>query len=744
VQKSFYSLILDRRIGAYELPPGSVVIGAGNRATDNALARPMPSALGEIYVNPRAGLTGDEWRFVLAHEMLHAALRHGDRVGGRDPYLWNVACDYVINGWLLELSVGAMPDGLLHDPSLAGLSAEAVYDRIATDLRRLRKLATLRGRGLGDVLTEPLPHSGEAATAVDLDEFYRKALIDGLTCHEARRGLLPAGLEAEIKALEHPPLPWDARLARWFDEHVAAEAPRRSYARPSRRQSASPDIPRPGRLVPVEESPRHTFGVVLDTSASMPERLLGKARANPCASTAGNTPTSCRAAPACRSPRAARFSKYADTPGTGVWLSWGCDVTLRLRGRRRVRLLRDRRRPGSSRRRARLARGHRHQTSASSRARPRPGHPAPARARRGERPGRLRPRHDRGRGTRRHDAQRERHHESRARRHADRLPPPSARRAAVPRRRAHPALGDPRGPRARRGRPEGSRGMSPVAPDRPAVSQAFAKESERVVALVRGCGTDPKTAVPGLAWSLAQLVAHLTGAYLVFGQAVRGEFENAQLEEAVAQAATADPALPAVVAASNAYAVDLLTVEDVQTAADGLAAQAAALCEALKAAEDFGREVATPWYGPETTRTVGTLASLAVTETLVHGRDLACAANKDTSMSRSSAATAVPTVMSAMLPLMFDAKKAGGFHATFEVRVRGSARFGMQIADGAARCFDAGEGAVDCVLTLDPCAALLLGFRRTTLARTILTGGVISTGRKPWLGLKFPGMFVSP
>lgn len=237
----------------------------------------VDSALGEIYVNPLAGLTQDEWRFVLAHEMLHAALRHADRAGGRDPYLWNVACDYVINGWLLELGVGAMPDGLLHDAQLAGLSAEAVYDRIATDLRRLRKLATLRGRGLGDILAEPLPRPGEATVAIDLDEFYRKALMEGRAYHEARRGLLPYGLEAEIKALEHPPLPWDAQLARWFDEHVAVEAPHRSYARPSRRQSATPDIPRPGRLVPTEDVPRHTFGVVLDTSGSMAPRLLGKA-----------------------------------------------------------------------------------------------------------------------------------------------------------------------------------------------------------------------------------------------------------------------------------------------------------------------------------------------------------------------------------------------------------------------------------------------------------------------------------
>ena len=45
VQKAFYSLILDRRIGEYHLPAGSVVIGAGNRAQDNAITRNMSSAL---------------------------------------------------------------------------------------------------------------------------------------------------------------------------------------------------------------------------------------------------------------------------------------------------------------------------------------------------------------------------------------------------------------------------------------------------------------------------------------------------------------------------------------------------------------------------------------------------------------------------------------------------------------------------------------------------------------------------
>lgn len=232
----------------------------------------------EIYINPLTTLAVEEWRFVLAHEMLHAALRHGDRLGGRDPYIWNIACDYVINGWLVEMGVGEMPEGLLYDQELKGLSGEAVYERIVTDLRRLRKLSTLRGRGQGDMLDRPLPHPGAPGRYVDLDDYYRNALGQGLEYHKSSgRGLVPAGLEQEIRALDQPPLPWDAELARWFEEHVPTVERRRSYARASRRQASSPDIPRPGWIRPEEVVRQATFGVVLDTSGSMDIRLLGKA-----------------------------------------------------------------------------------------------------------------------------------------------------------------------------------------------------------------------------------------------------------------------------------------------------------------------------------------------------------------------------------------------------------------------------------------------------------------------------------
>ena len=57
VQKAFYSLILDHRIGEYDMPKGSVVIAAGNRAQDGAIVRTLPTPLVnrmfQVHLEPR-------------------------------------------------------------------------------------------------------------------------------------------------------------------------------------------------------------------------------------------------------------------------------------------------------------------------------------------------------------------------------------------------------------------------------------------------------------------------------------------------------------------------------------------------------------------------------------------------------------------------------------------------------------------------------------------------------------------
>ncbi|GAA1077364.1 ATP-binding protein [Nocardiopsis composta] len=87
VQKAFYSLILDRRIGGYELPAGSIVIGAGNRATDNALARPIASALVNRLTHVHLQASATDWLDWAAGSGIHPWIT--DYITDRPDHLWS-------------------------------------------------------------------------------------------------------------------------------------------------------------------------------------------------------------------------------------------------------------------------------------------------------------------------------------------------------------------------------------------------------------------------------------------------------------------------------------------------------------------------------------------------------------------------------------------------------------------------------------------------------------------------------
>ena len=150
---------------------------------------------GIIYANPSCGFSEEEWIFVLAHEYLHAGLQHQKRCNGRDFFLWNIACDYVINDWLHEMEIGRMPpDGLLYDETLHNKSAESIYDLIVKEIRKYKKRNTFRGFGRGDMFNGNRPHFTGRENGVSLDELLKNALREGLDYHqEHNRGFLPAG-----------------------------------------------------------------------------------------------------------------------------------------------------------------------------------------------------------------------------------------------------------------------------------------------------------------------------------------------------------------------------------------------------------------------------------------------------------------------------------------------------------------------------------------------------------------------
>ena len=71
-------------------------------------------------------LSAAEIAGTLAHEVMHPALQHHTRRGGRNPRRWNMACDYAINPMLVDAGL-ALPKDVLLDNRFRGMSAERIY-----------------------------------------------------------------------------------------------------------------------------------------------------------------------------------------------------------------------------------------------------------------------------------------------------------------------------------------------------------------------------------------------------------------------------------------------------------------------------------------------------------------------------------------------------------------------------------------------------------------------------------------
>lgn len=99
-----------------------------------------------------------------------------------------MACDYIINGWLVEMNVGQMLEGLLYDEHFKGMSAETVYDKLCENIRYYLSLDP-----------KDIIYSGDSdwqtQNGAEVDSFYRSAIQRGLDYHQQhRRGRCPATL----------------------------------------------------------------------------------------------------------------------------------------------------------------------------------------------------------------------------------------------------------------------------------------------------------------------------------------------------------------------------------------------------------------------------------------------------------------------------------------------------------------------------------------------------------------------
>jgi len=88
-----------------------------------------------IFYNPKFvdDHTDEEIEGVLIHEACHVIWEHPLRKGNRNHKLWNVACDYAINNYLLYDLKMELPDGGVWGREYHKMSAEQVYHILDTD-----------------------------------------------------------------------------------------------------------------------------------------------------------------------------------------------------------------------------------------------------------------------------------------------------------------------------------------------------------------------------------------------------------------------------------------------------------------------------------------------------------------------------------------------------------------------------------------------------------------------------------
>lgn len=135
-------------------------------------------------------------------------------------------------------------------------------------------------------------------------------------------------------------------------------------------------------------------------------------------------------------------------------------------------------------------------------------------------------------------------------------------------------------------------------------------------------------------------------------------------------------------------------------------------------------------------------------EILVHGHDIASATGRPWKIEPAYAVLAISgagaPIVNAAGPLAFvDPDRAQGFHARFDISLRGHDRFSFLFQDGLTMD-PATSGPFDAHLSAEPTAALLLMLGRVDVLPLALRGKVFVWGRRPWMLLRSLRVWTPP
>jgi len=228
--------------------------------------------------------------FLISHITMHLVYDHANRRGSRDPKIWAMATDYVVNSALKSLKkgcVGVMPKGALYDERYTDeLGAEAIYDLLIQNSVTIRpedEMDEHHDFGAGDggnngdsnkdgtnngtitVIGENGPPKLSADEIAEIRNDMRAATMQAIASSKA--GDYPLGVARMIDELGDAQLDWRTMLEQTFRSAVKDDY---TYTRFSRRNWALPGVRLPAQNF------QNTIDVciTIDTSGSMTQEML--------------------------------------------------------------------------------------------------------------------------------------------------------------------------------------------------------------------------------------------------------------------------------------------------------------------------------------------------------------------------------------------------------------------------------------------------------------------------------------
>jgi predicted metal-dependent peptidase len=205
---------------------------------------------------------------------MHCVYEHMLRRGEREPQVWNMAADYVINNGLIRDRIGdvikVVP--ILADRQYDGMTTDEVYDKLMENAVTIKMTLDTHLDLEGDGDSEDGDGDGKSGIGKKLTEEERKALRDELkdaviqAAQAAGAGNLPTGVDRIVKNITDPKMPWQELCRIQLTSMIKNDY---SFTRPSRKSWHTGAV-LPGML-PAEEV---DVCIAIDTSGSISNDMV--------------------------------------------------------------------------------------------------------------------------------------------------------------------------------------------------------------------------------------------------------------------------------------------------------------------------------------------------------------------------------------------------------------------------------------------------------------------------------------